>query len=125
MSPPSRSTSDALTPQLIAALRAQLAPGERLAWAACPEPAAFEPTTAGAEKWEGVTILGGGYARLGACVAALCTGQWRWLSVPIALLVFGVLGYFVASRIKARARKAVAGTVYALTTRRALIMHTY
>jgi hypothetical protein len=62
---------------------------------------------------------------LGACIAGVRTGQWLWLSVPIALLVCGILGYLVASRIKAQARSAVVGTVYGLTTRRALIMHTY
>jgi hypothetical protein len=118
-------SSDALTPQLLAAVRAQLAAGERLTWAACPELLAFEPKARSKGKWDAAVILGGGYATLAACVMALRSGKWLWLCVPIALLLIGALAYFVASRIKARARRVVTGTVYALTTQRGLIMHTY
>jgi hypothetical protein len=124
MPPPSRSTSDPLTPQLLDALRAQLAAGERLAWAVCPEPSAFERTTRGADRWEAAAIVGGGYAILAAAVIAL-TGHWRWLSVPISLVLIGLLTLSVTGWLKQRARKSVAGTVYGLTTRRALIMQTY
>jgi regulator of extracellular matrix RemA (YlzA/DUF370 family) len=72
-----------------------------------------------------VAILGGGYVAIGSCVAALSTGQRLWFSLPIAFLVLGVSAYLIATRIKARARSSLAGTVYGLTTRRALIIHTY
>ena len=86
---------------------------------------AFEPTERRKAKWDAVVILGGGYVTLGACVMALRSGTWLWLSIPIGLLSIGALWYLVASRIKARARRALAGTVYALTTQRALVVRTY
>jgi hypothetical protein len=125
MSTRSRSISDPLTPALLDALRAQLIPDERLAWAASPEPLAFKRPTRGMGKLDAVAILGGGYVAVGSSVAAVGTGQWLWLSVPIALLVLGVLGYFVARWIRVRAQNSLAGTVYGLTTRRALIVQTY
>jgi hypothetical protein len=126
MSPRSRSIPDPLSPALLEALRAQIGPGERLAWAARPEPAAFERNEKrGIGKWETGAILGGGYALLGSGAVALRTGQWLWLSIPIALVALGGLGYFVASRIKARAQRSLAGTVYGFTTRRALLVRTY
>jgi hypothetical protein len=72
-----------------------------------------------------VAILGGGYATLAACVVAFRTEQWLWLSIPLSILVFGVSWFLVARWIEARARSSIAGTVYGLTTRRALIVQTY
>ncbi|HKU41637.1 MAG TPA: hypothetical protein VJR89_25945, partial [Polyangiales bacterium] len=111
--------SDPLTPALLDTLRAQLAAGERLAWAASPEPAAFEGRRE--KTWDAAVILGGGYATIGACVMALRTEHWWWLSVPLALFA----AYGVVRWIKARTRRRRAGTAYAVTTRRALIVHTY
>ena len=123
--PPRTRIGDPLAPSLLDALRAQLAEGERIAWAASSEPAAFLSEKRGIGKWETVAILGGGYALLGAGVVAFRTGQWLWMCVPLALLVIGVASYLVASRIKARARKTREGTVYGVTTRRVLIVQTY
>ncbi len=117
--------SEPLQPALLGALRAQLTPGERLAWAASPEPLAFARADEGADKWERATILGGGYVLLGSCVAAFVTGRWLWLAAPLCLIVLGVTGYFVARHLEVRAQRSLAGTVYGLTTRRALIVHTY
>jgi hypothetical protein len=124
MSTRSRKIADPVTPALLGALRAQLTEGERLAWAASPEPLAFERATRG-RKWDAVAILGGGYMAIGSCVAALSTGQRLWFSLPIAFLVLGVSAYLIASWIEARARNSLVGTVYGLTTRRALIIQTY
>lgn len=125
MSSRSSSMSDPLTPALLAKLRAQLERGEHLTWAASPEPLAFERRTRGIGKRDAAVILGGGYAVIGACVMALRTAQWLWLGVPLALFAIGGVGYAIARWTKARARSARAGTVYGLTTRRALIVHTY
>jgi hypothetical protein len=125
MAPRARGISEPLNPALLATMRAQLAEGERLAWAAAPEPAGFELEVQGSEKLDAVVILGGGYATLGAAVMALRTGQWLWMSIPLALLVVGVLAFLVARWIKGRARKAVEGTVYGLSTRRAMIVNTF
>ncbi|HKP62192.1 MAG TPA: hypothetical protein VJV78_35915 [Polyangiales bacterium] len=123
--PPRPRIADPLSPALLDALRAQLAEGERIAWAASSEPAAFLSEKRGIGKWETVAILGGGYALLGAGIQAFRTGQWLWMCVPLAFLVFGIASYLVSSRIKARARKTREGTVYGITTRRALIVRTY
>ena len=129
MSSQPSSSSDPLTPQLLAAVRAQLAAGDRLAWAACPEPAAFEPPAQvrarARRRWDALGIVGGGYLTLGAAVMALRSGRWSWLFVPITALLIGVLVYFMAKRNRDRAQRAVTGTVYALTTQRALIVRTY
>ena len=120
-----RSSSDPLSPQLLAALRSQLAQGERLAWAARHEPAAFKPKKRAKRKWDAAVILGGGYLTLGAVVMAVRSEQWLWLSVPIALLLLGGGAFFVVTRTRARAQKVLDGVVYAVTTQRALIMHSY
>lgn len=119
--------SEPVKPALLAALRAQLAEGERLAWAESPEPAAFEPEDKprGVGKWEALVILGGGYATLSAALMAVRSGRWLWLSIPLALVVLGVAGFFGQRALKARARRAIEGRVYGLTTRRALILDTY
>ena len=117
--------ADPLTPALLAALRAQLTADERLAWAASPEPAAFARKSRGVGTRDALVILGGGYATIGAVVMALRTGHWLWLSVPITLLACGVAWFLIARWIQGRARKSRAGTAYALTTRRALILETY
>lgn len=119
------SSSDPLTPQLLHQLRAQLAPAERLAWAACPEPRAFEPSTRSQLKGDALAIVGGGYALIGAGVLIYRTGHWSWLAIPISLLAFGLLTHLARRRIEARQQRALAGTVYALSTRRALIVRTY
>lgn len=117
--------ADPLTPALLAALRAQLASDERLAWAASPEPAAFARKSRGVGKRDAVAILGGGYATIAAVVMALRTGHWLWLSVPLSLVACGVAWFLTARWIQVRARKSRAGTAYALTTRRALILETH
>lgn len=122
-----------IDPAALATLRAQLAQDERLAWAASPELTELDGDhgdgetrkTRGTFKIEAVAILGGGYVTIGACVLAARSGQWLWLTVPIAVLLLGLLGVFIASRIKARARRAIEGTVYGLTTRRAMIVRTF
>jgi hypothetical protein len=114
-----------LPPELIRAVRAQLQEGERLAWAGGPEPAAFERKSSRRVRWDAMVILGGGYATLAACVVAFRTEQWWWLFVPLFIVTLGGFGYFAASRIKARARRKIEGTVYGLSTRRALIVETY
>jgi hypothetical protein len=113
-----------VSPALLAALRAQLTPGERIAWAESPEPLAFKRPGDKA-KWDRVVILGGGYATLGSTVAALGTGRWWLLAVPISLLVLGVIAYLTSNWIEARAQRTLEGTLYGLTTRRALILQTY
>jgi hypothetical protein len=125
MSSPPRSASAPLPPDLLRAVRAQLQEGERLAWAGSPQPAAFERKSAGRVKWDAMVILGGGYATLAACVVAFRTEQWWWLFVPLAVVTIGGFAYFTARQIKARARRAIEGTVYGLSTRRALIVETY
>lgn len=112
-------------PALLAALRAQLAQGEHLVWAESPGPVPIDPEQPGLSKMESVGIVGGGYALLGSCVLALVTGQWLWLSVPIALLALGLAWFAVARWIKLRATKSAEGTIYGFTTRRALIVRTY
>jgi hypothetical protein len=113
-----------VSPALHALVRAQLKQGERLAWAMCPEPAAFAPEA----RRKGLTaavVLGGGYAMLGAIVMAVRSGSWLWWTVPLSLVLLGGLAYFVIQRLEARRRRIVEGTVYVLTTRRALIVKTY
>lgn len=124
MSSRARTHTEPVAPELIAALRAQLAEGERLAWAVSPEPLAFK-RAGGTAKWERLAILGGGYLTLGSTVAALATGRFWWFALPATLLVVGVGAYLISSWIKARAQRSLEGTVYALTTRRALILHAY
>lgn len=118
----SRTISDPVKPVLLAALRAQLAEGEHLAWAAAPEPEREGPVS---RKLDAVVIVGGGYAVIGACVMALRTGQWLWLSIPIGLFTIGLGIYALARAFKTRARKAVEGTIYGFSTRRALIVRTF
>jgi Bacterial PH domain len=122
---PSRSTSAPLSTALLKTVRAQLQEGERLAWAASPEPAAFERESKARGKWDAAVILGGGYATLAACVVAFRTEQWLWLFVPLVVVLIGGVMLLLASRLKARARRTLEGTVYGLTTRRALIVQTY
>jgi hypothetical protein len=112
-------------PALLAALRAQLAQGEHLVWAESPGPEPIDPEKPGLSKMESVGIVGGGYALLGSCVLAVITGQWLWLSVPIALLAVGLASFAIARWMKARATKSTEGTIYGFTTRRALIVRTY
>jgi hypothetical protein len=118
-------TSAPSMPAPVAALHAQLAEGERLAWVASPEPSVCEPKARRTEKWDSVAILGGGYSTLAAGVMAVRTGHWLWLSIPISFLGIGVLVYLVARWMNVRARRSLEGTVYGVTTRRALIVHTY
>jgi hypothetical protein len=124
MSPRSRTHSEPVAPELLAALRAQLTEGERLAWAESPEPLAFKRSD-GRGKWDRVVILGGGYATLGSTVAALGTGRWWLFALPISLLVLGAVAYLVSRWFEARAQRTLEGTVYGLTTRRALLLQTY
>jgi len=124
MSPRSRTHSEPVSPALLAALRAQLTQGERLAWAMSPEPLAFKPTE-GTAKWERAAILGGGYVTLGSIAAALGTGRYWWFALPISLFVLGSVAYLISNWFKARAQRVLEGTVYGLTTRRALILQTF
>lgn len=120
--PRSRSIAAPVNAAPVDALRAKLAEGEYLAWAASPEAGALTRGRRGGGKLEAIVIVGGGYAILAACVAAVHTQQWLWLCAPLALLVFA---YYAIRTIRERARKAIEGTVYGLTTRRALILQTY
>lgn len=114
-----------VSPELLPIVRAQLQEGEGVAWAMSPEPAAFVPEKRRKGVWDAVAILGGGYAAIGSAVATFRSGQWLWMLLPFSLLLLGVFTYFAAERIKARERKRVEGTVYALTTRRALTIRTF
>lgn len=114
-----------VSPELLPIVRAQLREGERLAWGMSPEPAAFAPKARRKGIWDAVAILGGGYAAIGSGVMAFRHGQWLWMLLPLTLLLAGVLVYFAVERIKARERRRIEGTVYALTTRRALLIHTF
>lgn len=110
---------------LLGVVRAQLTQGEeRLAWALCPEPAAFAPRTR-RKGWDAAVILGGGYATISAIVMAARSGRWLWLTLPLPLIVLGGLAYAVARWRRARRLLTIEGTVYALTTRRALIVRSY
>jgi len=115
-----------VSPELLPIVRAQLKEGEGVGWAMSAEPAAFalgkKPRTG---VWDAVAILGGGYAAVGSTVATFRSGQPLWMLLPLTLVVLGVLTYFAVERIKARERKRVECTVYALTTRRALLIHTF
>lgn len=113
-----------VSPELLGAVRGQLTQGERLAWAMCPEPAAFEPKKR-RRGWDAAVILGGGYATIGAIVMTVRSGHWLWLTLPLPLLLLGGLAYGVARWRRARKRLTVEGTVYVCTTRRALIVNTY
>lgn len=121
----SREICEPVKPALLAALRAQLGEGERLAWAASPQAESAAPEEPGAGKLEATAILVGGYATLGACVMGVVQGRWWWLLVPLVMLALGVLVYLSSRWIAARAELVRAGTVYAFTTRRALILQTY
>lgn len=114
-----------LKPDLLKILREQLTEGERLAWATSPDPRAMAGKPRSAERRDAVAILGGGYATLGAVVMALKTKQWLWLLVPLVLIALAATIYLVARWLRSRARWRVEGTVYGITTRRALIIHTY
>lgn len=121
-----RGIAQPLRPALIVALRAQLAQGERLAWAAAPEAdLLLASPPRGVGKWDALAILGGGYAVIGAAVMGVRTGRWSWLAIPLMLLVLGAAAYLLERWLKARKGKRVEGTVYGLTTRRALILETY
>lgn len=110
---------------LLPIVRAQLKEGEGVGWAISAEPAAFLPAKRRRGVWDAVAILGGGYAAIGSAVATFRSGQPLWMLVPLTLIALGVLTYFAVERFKARDRKRVEGTVYALTTRRALLIRTF
>lgn len=114
-----------VSPELLPIVRAQLREGERLAWATSPEPAAFVPKARRKGIWDAVAILGGGYAAIGSGVMAFRHGQWLWMLLPLTLLLLGVFVYLAVERIKARERRRLEGTVYALTTQRALLVRSY
>jgi len=114
-----------VSPELLPILRAQLKEGEGVAWAMSGEPAAFVIERRRKGIWDAVAILGGGYAAVGSAVATFRSGQWLWMLLPLSLLLLGVFTYFVVERVKAREQKRIEGTVYALTTRRALLIHTF
>jgi hypothetical protein len=107
-------------------LRAQLAEGERLAWASAPEAdLLLAPKPPGVGKWDALVIVGGGYAVIGTAVMIVRTGHWSWLALPLALLVLGAAVYAIERWLEARKQKRVEGTVYGLTTRRALVLETF
>lgn len=112
-------------PALLATLRAQLDEDERLAWAASPDPEALVPEPRGSTKWDALAILGGGYAALGAGVMAVRTGRSLWLIVLLGVIACGGLAYLVTRWFSQRELRAIAGTVYACTTRRAWLIRTY
>jgi hypothetical protein len=114
-----------VSPELLPVVRAQLKEGERLAWGMSPEPAAFVPKARRKGAWDAVAILGGGYAAIGSSVMAFRSGQGLWMLLPLSLVLLGVSVYLTTERLKARDRRRLEGTVYALTTRRALIVQTY
>jgi hypothetical protein len=120
--PRSRNISVPVNAAPVAALRAQLAEGEYLAWTASPEPGPLAYGRRGAGKLEAIAFVVGGYIILAACVAAVRTEQWLWLCAPLALLVFA---YYAARTLRERARKTIEGTVYGFTTQRALILQMY
>jgi hypothetical protein len=114
-----------VSPELLPIVRAQLKEGEGVGWAMSAEPAAFALGKRRKGIWDAVCILGGGYAAVGSAVATFRSGQPLWMLLPLTLVALGVLAYFAVERIKARERKRVEGTVYALTTRRALLIRTF
>ena len=114
-----------VSPELLPIVRAQLTEGEGVGWAMSAEPVAFVSEKRRKGIWDAVAILGGGYAAVGSAVATFRSGQWWWMLLPLSLVVLGVLAYFAVERIKARERKRIEGTVYALTTRRALLIRTF
>jgi hypothetical protein len=121
----SRELCEPVKPALLAALRAQLEAGERLAWAASPQAATPAKEAPGAGKLEMAAILVGGYAMLGSGVMAVVQGRWSWLLVPAVLLALGVFAHLVARWLEARVESARVGTVFGFTTRRALVVQTY
>ena len=121
----SHALSEPLKPALLAAVRAQLAQGEHLTWAASPEHVVAAGPSRGVGKWDAIGILGGGYAALGSGVMIVRTGNWWWLLLPGTLLVLGLAAFLVSRAIETRAQRTRAGRVYGLTTRRALIVDTY
>lgn len=116
-----------VSPDLLAALRTQLAEGERVAWAQCPEPEALLQDPAPRRKgfWDAVVILGGGYATIGSIWMALRSGAWWWLTLPITLILLAVAAYLLVQARERRKLRAVLCTAYAVTPRRALILRTY
>lgn len=117
-----------VSPELLAVVRAQRKEDERIAWAMCPDPEAFAPSEKSlkrAKRWDATAILGGGYTALAAGAMTLRSGDFRWLFIPAALLLIVVVAYGIAWWRRARERSAIEGTVYVLTTRRALTLHTY
>jgi hypothetical protein len=110
---------------LIHSVRAQLQQDERLAWAMCPEPLAFERPAVRRKGLDALVILGGGYATLASIWMALRHGNAFWLAVPISIVLVGILVYLLAQRRKARGVRILENTVFVLTTRRALIVRMF
>jgi hypothetical protein len=86
---------------------------------------AFTPKKRRKGFWDALAILGGGYAVIGATVMTFRSGNGLWMLGPMSLVLLGVLVYLAGERLEARRRRGVEGTVYVLTTLRALILHTY
>lgn len=117
-----------VSPELLSVVRAQRKEDERIAWAMCPDPEVFAPsekTQKRAKRWDATAILGGGYAALGAGAMTIRSGDFRWLLIPVAVLLVVVVAYGVAWWRRARRQRAIEGIVYVVTTRRALTLHTY
>jgi hypothetical protein len=117
-----------VSPELLAIVRAQRKEDERIAWAMCPDPEAFaasEKSLKRAKRRDATAILAAGYTSLGAGAMALRSADPRWLLIPVAILLIVVAAYGVSGWRRARERRALKGTVYVLTTRRALTLHTY
>jgi hypothetical protein len=117
-----------VSPELLAVVRAQRKEDERIAWAMCPDPEAFAPSEKSskrAKRWDATAILGGGYAGLAAGAMTIRSGDFRWLLIPLALFLLVMGAYAVVWWRRARERRTIEGTVYVLTTRRAMILQTY
>jgi hypothetical protein len=117
-----------VSPELLAVVRAQRKQDERIAWAMCPDPEAFAPSEKSlkrSKRWDAVAILGGGYAALAAGAMTIRSGDFRWLLIPLALFLLIMSAYAVVWWRRARDQRAIEGTVYVLTTRRAMTVHAY